>query len=197
MSEEVFPDLPGLTWDGAKSPEFRTTIVPGADGSETPIANWANPLWHWTLKYELLRDDATDELRTLMGFFLRRLGRADDFLYDDPSDNAVTGQLLGIGNGATTTFQAVRSFGGFVEDVKNLKVPPVIYVAGVPVTSGWSVNSKGLITFAEPPANGAVITADLKYYWRVRFDADMAEFNEFAEALWEMQELKLVSKRRQ
>lgn len=195
MGNAVFPTLPGITWDVKRSPEFSTTIVRGADGGETRIGNWVYPLWHWTLTYELLRDDVTDELKTLVGFFLARQGKLDDFLFDYIDDNAVTGQQLGVGNGAATTFQAIRAYGGFVEPVKALKATPKVYVGGIEAATGWSVSSTGLITFATAPANGAVITADLSYYWRVRFDLDTAEFNQFAERLWEMQECTMVSVR--
>lgn len=196
MSNAIFPDLPGLTWDITRTPEFSTTMVTGADGGETPIANWAYPLWRWTLVYEILRDDATDELRTLMGFFLNRYGKADDFLFDDVTDNAVVGQQLGIGDGSTTGYQCIRAFDGFVEPVKNLKSAPTVYLNGIETTA-WTISDSGLITFTAPPASGAIITADLSYYWRVRFDLDAAEFNQFAYQLWEFQECKLVSKRRQ
>lgn len=195
MSDAIFPVLQGLTWDSKKSPEFNTTVVPGRDGSETTIANWVYPIWHWTLIYELLRDDATDELKTLLGFFLARQGRADDFLYEDPNDKSRAGQALGTGDGVITQFQCVRTLGGFIEPVMNLKTAPTVYVDGVEQEAGWSVDAKGMITFDTAPVGA--ITADLSYYWRVRFDMDLAEFNEFAEALWELQECKLVSKRRQ
>jgi uncharacterized protein (TIGR02217 family) len=194
MSDAIFPALPGLTWDSPKIPEFSTTLVKGRDGSETPIANWVYPLWRWTLTYELLRDDATDELKTLLGFFLARQGRADPFLYDDPNDNAVTGQQIGTGNGVVKQFQCVRDLGGFLEPIFNIKAAPTVYVDGVEATSGWSV-SRGLITFETAPEG--VITADFGFWWRVRFDMDAAEFNEFAYQLWELRECKLVSKRRQ
>jgi len=196
VSNAVFPTLPGLTWDIKRSPEFKTTIVTGADGGETRIGNWVYPLWHWKLTYEFLRDDATDELRTLLGFFLARSGRLDDFLLLDPDDCEVTGQVIGVGDGTTATFQCARELGGYAEPVTVLRENPVIYLGGVRRTAGWSVGlTTGLVTFAPVPARGTVITADLSYYWRVRFDMDMAEFNQFAEKLWDLQECSLVSVR--
>ena len=195
MSNAVFPTLPGLTWDCPKTPEFSTTEVISQDGSRTAIANWVYPIWHWALKYELLRDDATDELNTLLGFFLNRQGKADSFLFDDPNDNTRTGQGLGVGDGITTQFQVVRTLGGFVEPVKNLKTMPTVYVSGVEQETGWSISDSGLITFVSAPTG--TVTADITYYWRVHFDMDSAEFNQFADALWELQECKLSSERRQ
>lgn len=197
MSDAIFPVLPGLTWDVKRSPEFSTTMVRGADGGETRIGNWVYPLWHWTLTYELLRDDATDELKTLLGFFLSRQGKLDDFLFDCVGDNAVTGQGLGVGDGSTVAFPCVRAYGAFVEPVKALKAAPVIKVAGVAKTIGadYSVSATGVVTFVAAPPVGAAVTADFSYYWRVRFDIDAAEFNQFAQRFWDLRECTLVSVR--
>jgi len=195
MSNAVFPTLPGLTWDIKRSPEFSTTIVKGADGGETRIGNWVYPLWHWTLTYELLRDDATAELHTLLGFFLSRQGKLDDFLLRDPDDCSVVNQTIGIGNGVTTIFQSSRTMGGFSEPIKELNGIPTIYINGERQTSGWWPLGSGQIYFVSPPSNGALISADLSYYWRVRFDMDMAEFNQFAAKLWELQQCTFVSVR--
>lgn len=198
MSNAVFPELPGLTWNAKRSPEFSTTIVTGADGGETRIGNWIYPRWHWTLSYEFLRDWPTtrreNELRALLGFFLSRQGKLDDFLFRCPDDCAVSGQLLGLGTGAQSEFQCLRSFGGFNEPVRDLIAPPTLYLDGRPCAD-VAVSSSGLIRFAHPPAAGAVVTADLSYYWRVRFDLDQAEVSKFATRLWEMQECSLVSAR--
>ena len=196
MSNAVFPTLPGLTWDIKRSPEFKTTIVTGADGGETRIGNWVYPLWHWKLTYEFLRDDATNELKSLLGFFLARSGRLDDFLFLAPDDCEVTDQVIGVGDGTTAAFQCARGLGGYAEPVTVLREKPVIYLDGVRCPTGWSADlATGRVTFAPVPARSTVITADLSYYWRVRFDLDMAEFNQFAEKLWDLQECTLVSVR--
>ena len=117
MSDTQFPNLSGLSWDVARTPTFRTLTQTSASGLELRAAFWSRPRWQWSLSYDLLRADATADLQTLAGFFLARQGSCDSFLYTDPNDKAVTGQAIGTGDGTTTAFQLVRSFGGYLEPV--------------------------------------------------------------------------------
>lgn len=193
MSNAVFPVLPGLTWDVMKIPTWSTRVQQSVSGKEIRLATFSYPIWHFKLIYELLRDDATNELTTLMGFYNQRQGAFDSFLYRDPSDNGITAQLIGIGNGTTTAFQIVRAYGGFVEPIYNLNGSPSIYLNGVLQSSGYNVNSTGLVTFSAAPAAAVAITATFNFYYRVRFKNDLLEFNQFMLNLWELQQCELVS----
>ena len=130
VSGPVFPVLPGLKWDVVKQPEFSTKIQRSASGREARAAFWTYPLWTYKLGYELLRDDATNELDTLLGFFLARRGAFDSFLFLDPDDNTITGQAFGIGDGVTAAFQLQRTLGAFTEPCRDIKGTPTIYVDG-------------------------------------------------------------------
>jgi uncharacterized protein (TIGR02217 family) len=147
----IFPVLPGLKWDVAKQPEFSTKIQTSASGKETTAAFWTYPKWTYKLAYELLRDNALNELETLAGFFLSAQGMAHTWLYQDPSDNNVTGQQIGTGTGAQTVFQLCRTFGGFTEPVYNLNGTPTIYVNGT---------KENLITYSEDLSNAAWVRND-------------------------------------
>ena len=195
MSNAVFPILPGLAWDVVKRPTFSSIVQRAASGREVRAALWSYPIWVWKLTYDLLRDDATNELRTLMGFFLARQGSFDSFLYSDPSDSSVTAQSIGAGTGALKTFQLVRALGGFVEPVFDVNGTPTIKVNGVTQTTPaqYSINSTGLVTFVTAPASGATITADFSYYFRCRFKEDMAEFTNFASKLWAARTIEFTS----
>ncbi len=193
MSDAIFPTLPGLKWDVTKKPYFSTKIQTSVNGKEARAINWSYPRWQFDLSYELLRDDVTNELRTLMGFFLQRQGAFDSFLYTDPSDNYVASQSIGTGNGATTVFQLVRSLGGFTELMKNITGTPVVRLNGTVQGSGWTVDGNGLITFTTAPAAGVAVTADFSYYFRVRFLQDESEFSQFMQNLWELKKCQLVS----
>lgn len=132
MSNAVFPVLPGLKWGVVRHPSFSTTKKKAVNGREYRAANMIYPEYVYKLSYEFLRDlrSGVDELRTLEGFFLSRYGSYDSFLWTDPDDNSVTAQQIGTGDGTTTAFQLVRSWGGFVEPVYNLASPPVITYGG-------------------------------------------------------------------
>lgn len=202
----IFPTLPGLAWSVTKAPRFMTRIQRAVTGRELRVVDQPAPVWTWTLTYSLLRDKwdtrgagglgaGYDELRTLAGFFLQQQGAFQPFLFTDPSDDAVTAQLLGTGDGATSSFQLVRSMGGFAEAVTAPNTVSAVYLNGVrDAASQYSVDAgSGLLTFVVPPPMGISVTADFTYYFRVRFAADTAEFENFMYQLWQLKQVKLQS----
>ena len=61
---------------------------------------------------------AGGEYQTLVGFWNSVMTTAGGvFAYVDPEDNAVASQEMGVGDGATTSFQLVRTLGGFDDPV--------------------------------------------------------------------------------
>jgi uncharacterized protein (TIGR02217 family) len=181
-------------------------------GRELRVVDQPNPIWSWTLTYSMLRDErdtrATsgpgvgyDELRTLMGFFLQQQGAFQPFLFNDPTDDTVSAQAIGTGNGSATVFQLVRSMGvalpggGFAEPITAPNTVSAIYFDGiVQSASGYSIDpATGLVTFTVPPPAGQVLTADFTYYFRVRFADDTADFENFLYQLWALKQVKLQS----
>jgi len=208
----IFPTLPGLAWSVSKQPRFATRIQRAVSGRELRALDQPNPIWTWTLTYSLLRDqwDARggagqgtgyDELRTLMGFFLEQQGAFQPFLFADPSDNSVTGQMLGTGDGSTAAFQLMRTMGaalpggGFAEPITAPNVVADVYFNGVRQSpGGYSVDAtSGLVTFTTPPPAGQSVSADFTYYFRVRFADDTTEFENFLYQLWSLKQIKLQS----
>ena len=215
MSNEIFPELPGLKWDTTKKPQWSTKIHETTSGKETAAAYWSCPKWFFSLSYEFLDEsELVRDLQTIGGFFLSRKGRFDSFLFRDPSDYKVEGQVLGIGDGVRTSFQIVRSFGNFVEPIKNVKgaiytginvsggVPllpfppdsPIILVNGI-VPKDYTITTAGLLTLLVAPPIGSVISADFSFYFRCRFLQDEAEFSEFMAELWELKKLEMVTRK--
>lgn len=202
----IFPPLPGLGWSVTKMPRFAGRVQNAVSGRELRVLDQPYPIWTWTLTYSLLRDkwdnrDAGgpgagyDELRTLAGFFLQQQGAFQPFLFDDPTDNAVTGQVIATGNFSTTVFQLVRSMGSFAEPIVAPNTVGAIQFNGVlqPPASYTVDGETGLVTFAAPPPAGHVITADFTYRFRVRFADDSAEFENFMYQLWQLKQIKLQS----
>src|SRR5579862_8753295 len=200
----IFPALPGLGWSVTKAPRFATRVQRAISGRELRVLDQPYPIWSWTLTYALLRDkwDARgtgglgagfDELRTLAGFFLAQQGALQAFLFDDPSDDAVTGQIIGTGDAATASFQLVRTMGGFAEPITAPNTVAALYFDGVAQSpSLYAVDpASGLVTFVAPPPAGQVVTADFTYWFRVRFADDTAEFENFMYQLWQLKQIKL------
>lgn len=194
MGNEVFPDLPGLKWEGTKKPKWSTKIHETTNGKETRAAYWSYPKWFFSLAYEFLDEsELVRDLQTLGGFFLARKGSFDSFLYRDSADNSVEDQVLGTGDGIRIDFQALRSFGEFDEPIKNIEEETLfVYLDGVQTTS-FTVSDTGLISFLSPPALGIVVTTTFSFYFRCRFLQDELEFAEFMAQLWELKKLEMVT----
>lgn len=196
MSNLVFPgtlaNMPGLGWSVGKVPAFATKKQTSVANIELVASFTPYPVWTWTLKYNVLRQGAPyAEFETLAGFFLARQGGFDSFLYDDPTDDSVTDQSFGVGDGVTTKFQLVRTLGGFSEPIYNVNAITNIKVSGTP--TGAYTQSAGVITFSSPPAGGAALTWTGTYRWRVRFTDDTANFDNFAFAFWQLQQVSFKS----
>ncbi len=202
----IFPALPGLAWSVIKAPRFATRIQRAVNGRELRILDQPYPIWTWTLFYSLLRDKwdvrgagglgaGYDELRIIAGFFLQQQGAFQPFLFDDPTDDTVTGQLIGTGNSSTSVFQLVRSMGDCAEPITAPNTVSAIYFNGVsqdPADYAVDANT-GLVSFTTPPPAGQSITADFTYRFRVRFADDTAEFENFMYQLWQLKQIKLQS----
>lgn len=148
MSNSVFPALPGLSWSVNKTPKFSTRIQRAVSGREFRSPYYSYPLWSYNLSYEVLRADSINlELQTLMGFFMQRQGAYDSFLYSDPSDNAVTTQQIGTGNGSNKVFQLTRTLGGFTEPIAN---PDLSNVAIYRNNNDWQGNT---LMYSTPRTN--------------------------------------------
>lgn len=201
MILQVFPaSFPGLEWNVRKSPRFSTLVQTSVDLSEVRLGQTIYPLWSFVLSWSVLRDLPNvagpsapyNELKTLGGFFLNRYGSLQAFLFDDPSDDSMTAQGFGTGDGATQGFQLVRTWGGFIEPVQNINAVAAVYDnASLVNPANYSVGSTGIVTFATPPVAGHALTADFTFYYRCRFKDDVADFNQFMKSLWENKGLTL------
>ena len=85
--------------------------------------------------------------------------------------------------------------GGFSEAIQNINTVTV-YLNGVAASSTtFTVNSAGQLIFNNAPLADTVITADISYYFRVRFEEDRQDFDKFMGQLWQTGVVKLVSLR--
>lgn len=209
MSNSVFPAaVRGLTYDVTKTPEFSTILQRAVSAAETRIVNWINPIWHWELIYDYLRDDAPNspltatDLQTMMGFYMARQGQFDSFLYPDPDDNTVTTtsqtlSLLNIGGTYYTPVQRAMGSSGdiFYEDITDFNGTPQFYANGVLQTTPANYTLLGpgvalagysfagyVIQWVGTPTGP--ITANFSFYFRVRFDMDKMAFDKFVNQLW-------------
>jgi hypothetical protein len=210
----IFPKLRGRGWNIVKQPTWQTRIQRAVSGRELRIADYPQILWLFTLEHNFLLGPAVEsppgapigspgngrtDAATFQGFWLQAGGPLGAFFYDDPTDDSVVGQVIGIGDGTTTKFQLVRFFGygpaGFIEAITAPRNVSNVYLNGIaqPV-AGWSIDSTtGLLSFLTAPPLHAVITADFTYWFRCRFSEDTLEIEEMMYLIHACKRLSFLS----
>jgi len=169
--------------DASVTPEFSTSVAVTASGFERRNSLWSDA----RLRFDVgpgVRSET--ELGTLLAFFRARRGAARGFRLRDPSDcssNGMTGtptavdQTLGTGDGHAASFALVKRYGeGDEPQVRRITRPVAssvkVSVGGAIVTSGWTLDPLGIVTFASAPAAGGVVRAGFLFDVPVRFAED-------------------------
>ena len=194
------PSLPGLSWSRHKKPGFSTRIAPHVSGREVRVALMSYPLYEFEAVYSGLTSSASafaglgaSSLQSLMGFFLQLQGQFGTFLYSDPDDTAVTGQVFATGDGVTTAFTLERSLGGFLEPVGWVTTLSNVYLKSARQSSGFTLTTPNTLTFGTAPGSGVTISADFSYAFNCRFLDDQMDFEEFMSNLWRLGSMKFRS----
>jgi hypothetical protein len=160
------------------------------------------PLYEFEAVYSGLASSSTaafaglgaTSLQTLMGFFLQLQGQFGTFLYTDPDDNTVAGQVFATGDGSTTSFTMMRSLGGFLEPVGWVTSISNVYLNGTPESgSSYSLATPNTLTFTSAPSSGVTVSADFSYAFNCRFLDDQMDFEEFMSNLWKLDSMKFRS----
>lgn len=218
----LFPNLIGLTWSTAKRPIFNTLMRQAASGRQVRIAMYEYPLWEWDLTWDSLPDGNSaaassfpSDLKQIIGFYLAMQGSCFTFNYQDPDDNQVIGQAVGVGDGTTSAFTLFRTYGGSdgtgTEPIGmvNQTGPNLngngnfnVYFGGVLQPDDGSVYTVVTavpllqqIRFNSTPAEGTVITADFSFYYYVHFKDDQYDFDKIWSQMWSQKKITLASVR--
>lgn len=191
MSNSIFPTLPGLAWSITKTPSWSTRIQTAVSGKEVRLADRSRTIWRFGLTYEVLRGaNGFTEIQQLMAFFNLRMGSFDSFLLNDSSDNTATAQQFGTGDGTNRVFVLTHAIQGFSEPI-GYTTAPAVYVNGS-LTAAYTLSADGTtVTFTTAPAAAAVLTWTGTFYYRVRFEKDLLEFDQFMKDLWQLKKCDL------
>jgi uncharacterized protein (TIGR02217 family) len=192
---QTFPAVPTLGWSVKVSPLFSTVVAPHVSGRELRAADMATPRWKIELNYDLLRMVSPNtELQQLVGFFAQSQGENASFYFDPPRLSPVTGQVLGVGDGATMTFPFAVSIGGYQFNPANVSTVSTVYLNGVAQSGSYTVNAAPFVpsvTFVTAPLAGVTVTADFNWLFLCRFDDDGEDVEEFMSQLFALQSLTL------
>lgn len=187
----------------AGGPERRTEIVAFGSGREERNARWAHARRRYDAGYGI---KTLDSLRSVVAFFEERRGRLYGFRWRDRLDQisgnaAITpfDQGIGVGDGARTAFQLVKTYGGaFAPYARPISKPVAgsvrIAVNGVELaTTAFACDAAtGLVTLASAAASGVAITAGFRFDVPVRFDSDYLEVDLSAFAAGAIPKIPLV-----
>lgn len=196
MTTPVFPALSGQGWSVHKKPNFATIVAAHPSGREVRDAKYINPLWEFELVFDGLDSGSSYpglgalSLQSLLGLYLQCQGPLATFLYTDPSDNAVAGQMLATGDGARTTFAFARSLGSFLEPVGEVTSVAHVTLNGVNQSSGWSLTPPNSLVFGSAPSPGVIVGASFAYAFLCQFEDDGQDFEQFMSGLWKVDSLK-------
>ena len=175
-----------LSFGSLGGPERRTEVVTLANGFEERNTPWA----HSRRRYDAgVGMRSLDDVETMIGFFEARRGQLFGFRWKDwsdyrscrPSAKVHFGdQLIGTGDGRTTEFQLIKTYSsGEASYVRPISKPVagsvVVGIDGAMQDEGtdWQIDlSDGGLTFLQPPAAGATITAGYEFDVPVRFAID-------------------------
>jgi uncharacterized protein (TIGR02217 family) len=192
----------------AGGPERRTEIVTLGSGREERNARWAHSRRRYDAGYGIKTLEA---LSAVVAFFEERRGRLHGFRWRDRLDHSSaapdvavspTDQLIGTGDGASDSFQLVKSYGGAFAPYLRPIVKPVpgsvrVAVAGSEIDEGTAFtcdNTAGIVTFlpGHVPAMGEAVTAGFLFDVPVRFDTDYLEVDLSAFAAGAIPKIPLV-----
>lgn len=187
LDVELPSTIPG--YPCISSPRTSTTIARSDSGREKINRNWVHPLHTFRLPDAIRAHAAIEDLRD---HWMVMYGPFTAFPFRDPLDFASvhlaqadqtptvtdTDQQIGVGDGATVSYQLSKTYTrGANTYVRPIVLPRtgtvVVAVNGVSQPSGWTITRPGgVITFSSPPTNTHVITAGYLFDVPVRFATD-------------------------
>ena len=204
--EVLFPV--DIALNSAGGPQRRTDVVTLGSGAEERNARWAHSRRRYDAGYGV---KTFESLSQVVAFFEERRGRLHGFRWRDRLDHSSaapgvsinpTDQIIGIGDGATTTFQLGKTYGALYSPYRRPIAKPVpgsirIAVAETEVEEGaqFTVDAAtGMVTFlsGHVPSPGAPITAGFLFDVPVRFDTDYLEVDLSAFAAGAIPKIPLV-----
>ena len=174
-------------------PARRTDVITLASGYEERNSRWADSRRSYNAGYGVR---GIDDMHAVIGFFEERRGKLYGFRWKDHADfrscppssrPTAYDQSIGTGDGATTTFQLIKTYGSQFAPYQRAIQKPVqgtlaVAIGGAEQIEGIAFTADyttGLATFAtgHVPAAGVAITAGFEFDVPVRFDTDQIEVN--------------------
>lgn len=150
---------------------WNTTVVTLSGGNEVRNVRWQAPLRRYEFGYT---PRPLADVQAILAFFHDARGMGRSWLLKSWTDYKLEAGQIGTGNGTTTAFQIVKSYGTLqpisrkITYVKSGTLS--VTVNGAPASIVSEVS--GLVTLSAAPAAAAVVRATCQFYVPVRFATD-------------------------
>lgn len=197
-----FPKQQG--YGSVGGPGFKTEVVETLNKRERRNRVWTDA----RRRYDLAMTARTQaEAEDIHAFHSAMGGREHSFRFWDPLDYKLASQLIGTGDGATKTFQIVKTYTeGSATHTRTIEKPIAaglkVYVNDIlmTLTTDYSVNAlTGIVTFVTAPASSATVKVTGEFDVPVRFVEDELRWNVVDSAgtppdnyLWRPESLNLI-----
>ena len=170
-----------IQYQSAGGAGFQTIVQESASGHEYRISRQAQGRHRFTLRKEL---QSEEEAKAIKAFALGRRGALHSFRLKDWSDytsnaDGVTApttadQVIGIGDGSTTTFQLVKLYDGsgdapYPRPISLPVTGTVVAALGGITTTAFTLTGYGSVVFTTAPTAATIITAGFEFDVPVRF----------------------------
>lgn len=167
-------------------PRRKTQVATVASGAEERNASWFASRHSYDIGFAIRK---ADFLATVIAFFEARNGMLFAFRFKDWADYkscmpsatpSATDQPLGEGDGTEDEFQLIKRYssGGVNYDreiTKPIEATVLVAINGTPTINFTVDPLTGIVTFEDPPADDAVLTAGFEFDVPVRFDTDQID----------------------
>ncbi len=168
-----------LAFGSGSGIERKTEIISLASGYERRISPWAVGRRRYLIGAGI---KSLVDAAELLTFFEAREGRLYGFRFKDFADfkscalnvaPAASDQVVGTGDGVGRVFRLVKAYGAVVRDIAKPVSGTVRMAVDGDEVSGFTVDeTTGVVTLANAPAMGAVVTAGFEFDTPVRFDSE-------------------------
>ncbi|UTC29885.1 hypothetical protein BAJUN_02790 [Bajunvirus bajun] len=190
--EILFP--PTISYGSSGGPRFKTTLFTTDAGYEQRNIDWTEVRHEYDVAHAMREFDGTLNvagIHQLHAFFMARAGRSHGFRFKDWNDHRVDdGQVLGSGDGGTTSFQIIKTYyekqnENQWESIFDRRITKVDWDSVITVRLDdeiinpmyWTLDyNTGILTFLTAPPVGASVTIDgVLFHVPVRFDTDYCD----------------------
>lgn len=197
-----------VAFGSSGGPERSTEIVRLGSGREKRNQRWSRSRRRYDAGYGV---ENLDSLHEVVEFYEARRGPLYGFRFRDPmdwkscaplQDPRASDQLIGTGNGTSSTFQLLKTYGQEFDAYERVIEKPregsvIVMVDGEVISdgAGFTVDTNtGQVTFSAEniPTMGASITAGFEFDVPVRFEMDNLTINLTAFSAGEVPTISLL-----